>query len=85
MILVMGGHFSHHLHGKSVNAIIEGVEMPLSPFALKSLNSIVRISLRMMYASFNGNPCTTIISCYSPTNASDETDIITYNELFFLV
>ena len=40
----------------------------------------------MMCASFNGNWCTTIISCYSPTNASDETDIITfYNELSFLV
>ena len=39
-----------------------------------------------MCASNNVNPSTTIISCYSITNASDETDIITfYNELFFLV
>ena len=40
----------------------------------------------MMCASFNGNSCTTIVSCYSPTNASDETDIITfYKEHSFLV
>ena len=35
---------------------------------------------------FNSNPSTTIISCYSPNNASDETDFDTfYNELSFLV
>ena len=40
----------------------------------------------MMCDLFNGNPCTTIISCYSPTNASDEMEIITfYNELSSLV
>ena len=40
----------------------------------------------MMYASFNGNIYTAIMSCYSPTNVSDETDIITfYNELSSLV
>ena len=36
----------------------------------------------MMVATFNGNPSTTIISCYSPTNVSEETDLIAfYNEL----
>ena len=41
---------------------------------------------RMVAATFNGNPCTTIISCYSPTNANDETDIITfYKEVSSLV
>ena len=30
----------------------------------------------------NGNPSTTIISCYSPTNVSEETELITfYDEL----
>ena len=32
-----------------------------------------------MCASFNGKPCTTIVSCYNLTNAGDETDIITFN------
>ena len=36
----------------------------------------------MMVATFNGNPNTTIIFCYSPTNVSDETDLIAFdNEL----
>ena len=35
-----------------------------------------------MAADFNGNPCATIISSYSPTNVSEETDLIAFcNEL----
>ena len=40
----------------------------------------------MMVATFNGNPSATIISCYSSTNVSEETELITfYNELSSLV
>ena len=40
----------------------------------------------MMVATFNGTPSATIISCYSPTNVSKETDLIAfYNELSSLV
>ena len=40
----------------------------------------------MMVATFNGNPRATIISCYSPTNVSEETELVTfYNELSSLV
>ena len=40
----------------------------------------------MMVATLNGNPSATIISCYSPTNVSEETDLVTfYNELSSLV
>ena len=60
--------------------------MLLGPRALKTLNSIERIQPRMMAAMFNGNPRTTIISCYSPTNVSEETELVTfYNELSSLV
>ena len=39
-----------------------------------------------MCATFNGHPCTTIVSCYGLTNANDKMDINTFNnELFFLV
>ena len=39
-----------------------------------------------MVATFNGNTSTIIISCYSPTNVSEETDLITfYNKLSSLV
>ena len=40
----------------------------------------------MMAATFNGNPRATIISCYSPTNVSEETELIAfYDELSSLV
>ena len=45
----------------SVNAIIPGVGMLLSPRALKSLNSIEKIQPRMIVAMFNGNLSTTTI------------------------
>ena len=60
--------------------------MLIGPQSLKLLNSIEKIQARMMVATFNGNPSTTIISCYSPTNVSEETELITfYDELFSLV
>ena len=40
----------------------------------------------MMVATFNGNHSTTIIPCYSHTNASDKMDLDTfYNESYSLV
>ena len=40
----------------------------------------------MMTAMFNGNPRATIISCYSPTNISEETELVTfYDKLSSLV
>ena len=68
----------------SFNATIAGVGMLIGPQALKPLNSIEKI--QPMVATFNGNPSTTIISCYSPTNVSEQTDLIAlYNELFYPV
>ena len=56
--------------------------MLIRPRALKLLNSIEKILPRMIVATFNGNPSATIISCYSPTNISEETDRFAfYNEL----
>ena len=62
------------------NAVMGGVGMLLSQHALKSLNSIKKIQPRIMVATFNGNPSTTIISCDSPTNARDEADLDTFYE-----
>ena len=70
----------------SVNATLGGVRMLKGPQALKSLNSIEKIHPRMMVATFNGNSNATIISCYSPTNVSEETEHIAfYGELSSLV
>ena len=69
----------------SVNAKIGGIGMLTGPWALKSLNSIEKIQLRIMVATFNSNPSATVI-CYSPTNISEETDLIAfYNELSYLI
>ena len=66
----------------TVNGTIRGVGMFIGPQALKSLNGIQKIHPRMMVATFIGNPKATIISCYSPTNISEETELITfYDEL----
>ena len=70
----------------SVNATVGGVGMLIGPRALKTLNSIERIQPRMMAATFNGNLKATIISCYSPTNISEETELVAfYDELSSLV
>ena len=70
----------------SVNATVGGIGMLIGPRALKTLNSIERIKPRMMTATFNGNPRITIISCYSPTNVSEETELYAfYDELSSLV
>ena len=59
--------------------------MVIGPWALKSQNNIEKIQPRMMVATFNGDPSTTII-CNSPTNIDDETNLIAfYNELSPLV
>ena len=70
----------------SVNASVGGVGMLIGPRALKTLNSIEGIQNWMMAATFNGNPKATIISCYSPTNVGEETELVTfYEELSSLV
>ena len=62
------------------------VGMLIGPSALKTLDSIERIQPGMMAATFNGNPRATIISCYSPTNVSEETELVAfYDDLSSLV
>ena len=70
----------------SVNATVGGVGMLIWPRELKTLNSIERIQPRMFAATSNGNPRATIISCYSPTYVSEETELVAfYDELSPLV
>ena len=55
-------------------------------YSPKITNSIEKIQPRMIEATFNGDPRKTIISCYSPTNVSEETKLIAfYDELSSLV
>ena len=70
----------------SINATIGRVGMVIGPQTQKSLNNTEKIQPRMMVATFNGNPRASIISCYSPTNISEETELIAfYDELYSLV
>ena len=70
----------------SVNATIGGIGLLRGPRARKPLKSIEKIQPTMMVATFNGDPRAAIISCYSPTNVSEETDLIAfYDELSSLV
>ena len=70
----------------SLNATVGGVGILIGPRALKTLNSIERIKPMMIAATLNGNPRATIISCYSPINVSEETELVTfYDELSSLV
>ena len=64
----------------SMNSTIGGVGILLSPHAFSCLTSIEKISSRIVIANFSGNPSTTIISCYSPTNVADENDVIHFYE-----
>ena len=60
--------------------------MLIGPRAFKTLNSVEKIQPRMIAATFNGNPRATIFSGYSPTNVSEETELVTfYDELSSLV
>ena len=66
----------------SVNASIGGVGLLLSPKAMENLSNIEKISSRIIIADFEGNPKSTVIACYSPTNCSSDDDINDfYNEL----
>ena len=70
----------------SVHATIGGAGMLIGAQALKSLNSIEKILPRMMVATYNGNPSTTIISYKSSNNVSEETIFIAfYYEISTLV
>ena len=79
----MDGRLSMHMRGKTLLMALSEVYVPRN---LTSLNCIDKIQPRMMVSTFNGNPCSTIISCYSPTNFSEDTNLIAfYNELSSLV
>eukprot|EP00057_Strongylocentrotus_purpuratus_P020276 XP_011674750.1 PREDICTED: craniofacial development protein 2-like [Strongylocentrotus purpuratus] len=59
----------------SVGAAIGGVGLLLSPSAYDSLASMRSHSDRIIVANFQGNPATTVITTYCPTNVANE-DII---------
>lgn len=61
-------------------AAVGGVGFLVNPIAVKSLSSVKKVSSRLIVANFEGNPATTVICCYSPTNCADTTDITHFYE-----
>ena len=59
----------------SQGTTIGGIGLLLSPKAAENLLSLKKISNRIIIAEFNSNPKTTFITCYSPTNVSDEAEV----------
>ena len=71
--------------GRTKQIIIYKFSYPIYIYIYIYIYTVREIQPRIMVATFNGNPSTTII-CYSPINTSDETDLdAIYNELSSLV
>ena len=58
----------------TVNTANGGIGMLLHEDIYNTLSSIENISPRIMTATFQRNQQTTVITCYGPTNVSDETE-----------
>ena len=58
-----------------VSAATSGVGFLLSRRAMNSFTNVEKINERIAILTLEGNPRTTIINCYSPTNVSSETEI----------
>ena len=64
----------------SVQAANGGVGLLLSHRARKALRKVQPHSQRILVAEFSGNPATTVIVCYSPTNAAPEEEVEKFYE-----
>ena len=56
----------------SVGASIHGVGIAENAKLLAILESVVKHDNRIVSATFKGNPKTTVVACYSPHNAIDD-------------
>ena len=63
----------------SMNAATGGIGILLNSRAYDKITSVEKINPRIMAIHFEGNPMTTVISSYSPTNVTDEQEV----ELFY--
>ena len=56
----------------TANTAVGGVGIVVNKNAYQTITEIKSISPRILSVTFNGNPKCTLISTYSPTEASDE-------------
>ena len=62
----------------SSGAATGGIGLLMSHHTMKCLTEVKKYSDRVITASFTGNPATTIMCCYSPTNCAKEEDVIAF-------
>ena len=60
------------------NTILRGNSMVFSPRLYKALRSLQGINPQVKIASFNGNLCTTVMSCNNPKNESNEYEALDF-------
>ena len=66
----------------SINASVGGVGFLFHNKVMNSITKVQKISNRIIKVDLDGNPATTLFSCYSPTNMSEDSDISEfYNNL----
>ena len=70
---------SNHLRTNSINAATGGIRILVSKKTYNAIVSVEMISPIIMIAQFQINLHTSVISCYSPINVSDDQEI----ELFY--
>ena len=63
---------------KSINAATGGASFLISNKSNNMINGIDMIPPRIMKILFQGNPQITIITCFSPTNVSEGTEVDTF-------
>ena len=61
-------------------AAVGGVGVVVKCALLQNLVPVTRVTDRIIRTLFKGNPKTQVISCYSPTNVSDEKDVVEFHE-----
>ena len=67
---------------KRQGAAVGGVGVVVKCALLQNLVSVTKKTDRIMQALFKGNPKAHVISGYSPTNVSDEKDVVEFYESF---
>ena len=55
-------------------ATVGGVGIIMSQLADKSLAEVNAINQRILVATFNGSPCTTVIANYAPCEGSEDSE-----------
>ena len=65
----------------SVNAATGGIGILINNTSFNYLVNVTLVSKRIMIVNFNGNPLTSIIVCYSPTNVSDPMEIENFYDI----